>query len=208
MLNSVNHQNYASHAFLSEDAKAKAAKFKELAGREIVIEKNDMGDIIPFWHSESTQNASFFVEFFRVGFNSTDGFETSIENLARRYAELRENLLERYSDNQDELYIQLGKLNQAFESALRSTALLPKLNPPSSSIASSNMPQGIRNQIEREWQEHKNIKDFMHSLRQNTERHLDNFFERFIKSIQSSDFDTAFANTMESLNAKIREELF
>ena len=201
MTNSVNNQVSTSHAFLSENAQAKAAKFKELTGKEIVIEKNENGELIPFWDSESTQNASFFVEFFRVGFNSSDGFEATLENLARRYAELREDLLELYSDNQDELYKQLGKLNQAFESALRSTTLLPKPNPPSNSIASSNMPQGIRNSIEWEGQEHESLKDLMRTLQQNMERHLDNFFEKFLKSIQSEDFDTAFRNTMESLNA-------
>lgn len=207
MLNSVNNQTPTSHAFLSENAQAKAAKFKELTGKEILIEKNENGEIIPFWHPESTQSAGFFVEFFRVGFNSPDGFEASIENLARKYAELREDLLERYSDNQDELYKQLGKLNQAFESALRSTTLLPMPTSPSGNITSSNMPQSVRNAAEQEWQEYENIKDFMRTLQQNMERHLDSFFEKFIKNIQAADFDSAFTSTMDSLNASDSQSL-
>jgi hypothetical protein len=31
-------------------------------------------------------------------------------------------------------------------------------------------------------------------------RHLDTFFKTFIKSIQSSDFDTAFSNSLDTLN--------
>jgi hypothetical protein len=37
-------------------------------------------------------------------------------------------------------------------------------------------------------------------LKQNMSRHLDTFFESFIKNIQSADFDTAFANSMELLH--------
>ena len=179
----------------------RAAKFKELTGREIVNEKNENGDFIHMLHPESTQRLGFMVDFFRVGFNSPDGFEVAIENLARRYAELKEGLLERYGDNQDELYKRLGELNHAFENALQSTVLLPLQNPPSNSIVSSNMPQSIRNSIKREWQEHENINDFMQTLKQNMTRHLDTFFEVFIKSIQSADFDVAFASSMETLNA-------
>jgi hypothetical protein len=41
----------------------------------------------------------------------------------------------------------------------------------------------------------------MQTLKQNMTRHLDTFFELFIKSIQSEDFDAAFASSMETLNA-------
>ncbi|MCL2204789.1 MAG: hypothetical protein FWB88_12725, partial [Defluviitaleaceae bacterium] len=52
-----------------------AAKFKELTGREIVKEKDANGDFIHMMHPESTQRFGFMVDFFRVGFNSPDGFE-------------------------------------------------------------------------------------------------------------------------------------
>jgi len=178
----------------------KRAVFQRITGRDIVIEKNESGDFVHMLHPESTQRLSFMGEFFRVGFNSPDGFEAAIENLARRYAELREELIERYGDNQDELYKQFGQLNHAFESALQSTILLPLQNPPTNGLVSSDMPQSKRNMIEREWREHENITKFMQTLQQNMSRHLDNFFENFIKSIQSEDFDTAFSNSMSALN--------
>jgi hypothetical protein len=109
--------------------------------------------------------------------------------------------LERYGDNQDELYKRLGELNHSFENALQSTVLLPLQSPPSNSIISSNMPQSVRNSIKREWQEHENVTGFMQTLKQNMTRHLDTFFELFIKSIQSEDFDAAFSSSMETLNA-------
>jgi hypothetical protein len=40
----------------------------------------------------------------------------------------------------------------------------------------------------------------MQNLKQNMSRHLDSFFETFIKSIQSADFGTAFSNSMDLLN--------
>ncbi|MCL2386272.1 MAG: hypothetical protein FWC89_01865 [Defluviitaleaceae bacterium] len=138
---------------------AKAAKFKELTGREIVVEKNDEGEFIHKLHPESTQKLSFFGEFFRVGFNSPYGFTVTLENLARKYAELQEELLERYS-NQDELYKQLSDLNHAFENALLNSIL--------------TQPEKLQQ--------------------------VDSFFEIFIKSIQNSDFDNAFVDSMEVSN--------
>ena len=160
---------------------AKATKFKELTGREIVIEKNNNGDFVHMLHPESTQRLGFMIDFFRIGFNSPEGFETAIENLSRRYAELRDEILEKYSDNKDELYKQLSDLNQTFENALQSTVLLPLQNPLN--------------------ENYENISGFMQTLKQNKIRHLNNFFEAFIKSIKSADFDTAFANTIESINS-------
>ena len=185
---------------LSDSFQTKAAKFKEITGREIVIEKNADGEFIHMLNPESTQRLSFMGEFFRMGFNSPDGFEAAVENLARKYAELREELIERYGDNQDELYKQFGQLNHAFENALQSTILLPLQSPPTSGIINSNMPQSVRDSIQREWQEHENTVGFMQTLKQNMSRHLDSFFETFIKSIQSADFETAFASSMEVLN--------
>lgn len=124
---------------------AKAAKFKELTGREIVIEKNEAGEFIHWLHPDSTQRVGFMKEFFRA--------EAGIESFSRLYAELREELLDRYSEDEDELYRQMGELNRVFENMLlRKTLSRP-------------------DQLQR----------------------INTFFETFIKSIQSSDFDTAFA---------------
>ena len=160
-----------------------AAKFKELTGREIVEEKDENGDFIHMMHPESSQRFGFMVDFFRVGFNSPDGFEVAIENLSRKYAKLKEELLGRYSDNQDEQYKRLGELNHAFENALQSTVLLPLQRPPSEAVTSSNMSQSVRNSSEREWQEHENITGFLQTLKQHMTRHLNNFFELFTSLI-------------------------
>ncbi|MCL2564639.1 MAG: hypothetical protein FWE24_02360 [Defluviitaleaceae bacterium] len=199
-INNTSTTPYTTQAHFSAlPAQAKAAKFKELTGWE--IDKNGNGDFTCTTHPESTQRLSFMGEFFHVGFNSPDGFEAAIKNLARKYSKLREGLLERYSDNQYELYRQLGELNQAFENALRSTTLLPQPSMPSSGIGSSNMPQNIQDAIKSELQKYESIKNFMQTLQQNMMRHLDIFFEIFIHNIQSSDFDTAFTHTMETLAA-------
>ena len=199
MVNSVSSNTGA--ICLQDKFQVKAAKFKELTGREIVNETNENGDFIHMLHPESTQRLGFMADFFRVGFNSPDGLEVAIENLSKRYAELREELLEQYGDNEDELYKRFGELNHAFENALQSTALLPLQSPPSDSIISSNMPQIVSSSIEREWKEHGNINVFMQTMKQNISKHLDTFFEIFIKNIQNTEFDTAFANSMEKLNA-------
>jgi len=189
----------AGHMALSNAAQAKAAKFKELTGKEIVIEKNSDGEFIHMLHPESTQKLGFMAEFFRVGFNSPDGFEATIENLARRYAELRDELIARHGDNQDKLYEQLGQLNHAFENALHSTILLPLQDRSVMVLSAAICPRVIQDDIEREWYEHEQTTALMQTLKQNMARHLDAFFEAFIKNIQTADFDVAFANAITKL---------
>ncbi|MCL1884252.1 MAG: hypothetical protein FWF81_10960 [Defluviitaleaceae bacterium] len=150
---------------LSESFQAKAAKFKELTGREIVIEKNDNGEFIHMLSPESTQRFGFMLDFFRVGFD--------IENLARRYTELREELMEKYKDNEDHFYIRMGELNHAFEIALQNTLLLPL--------------QQTLTDISDESQEYNS-------------QIISTFFEAFIKSIQNTDFETAFAKSWENMH--------
>ena len=94
---------------------AKAAKFKELTGKEVIFEENENG--------ESNVRLRYFGEFFRAGSTSLTGLVITIEKLSRKFMELREEVLKQYGDNQDELYAQLGELNQVFEIALRSTVL-------------------------------------------------------------------------------------
>jgi len=197
MVNNVN----ANAVCQSDRFQARAVVFKELTGREVVIEKDENGDFVHLLHPESTQRLGFMIDFFRVGFSSSDGFGAAIENLSRRYAEIRDELSKKYEGNQGELYARLGELNSAFESALHSMALLPLAPPPTSSVVSSNMPQSIRDSIEQQWQEFEDANRHRQTLKQNMARHLDNFFEVFIKSIQNTDFDTAFANGMEGLGS-------
>jgi len=153
------HSSQSESVGLLDNFQAKAAKFKALTDSEIVVEKNENGEFIHMLHPESTQRLGFFGEFFRVGFNDPSGFEATLENLARKYAELREALMAQYIVNQDELYKQLGELNQAFENALLNTTM----------------------------------------TRPEQSHYLDTFFEIFILSIQNTDFDTAFAVSIESL---------
>ncbi|MCL2224001.1 MAG: hypothetical protein FWB96_03425 [Defluviitaleaceae bacterium] len=169
----------------------KAAKFKELTGREIVVEKDSYGNLITITNPNSTQRFGFFVDFFRVGLNSgTECFNTNIENISRRYAELRDELLARYGDNEDELYAQMGELNQAFETALHNTLLL--LAP----MSQEDLTVSINSSASAEEAEEESVTEILH---QSKTRSMNLFFETFIKSIQHEDFETAFSN---AINAK------
>ena len=200
VINPSGSQNYQA-ILSSERFQEFAAFYKERTGRKPVLELNMDGERISWMHPESTQRLGFFVDFFRVGIQSPVGFEATIENLARRYAELLDELRERYADDECELYKQISELNQAFETALRSTVMLPHVEPPKDSLTSSTMTQGLRNSIEQQWQEHDNLKSVMQHLKDNMLRHLDTFFETFIKSIQSNNFETAFASSMDILGS-------
>ena len=177
-----------------------AAKTKSLTGRNLVIEFNEDGELIQFLHPDSTQRVGFFVEFFRVGFSSPDGIEATIENLSRRYAELLEELRERYADNEDELYRQTGELNQAFENALKPVFWIPIPPMPPPVIIFSTMPQGLQDSLRRQMEEQESLQSIILKLQENMVRHFDTFFETFIKGMQSMDFEAAFANSMDRLN--------
>ena len=112
---------------------------------------------------------------------------------------MREELLERYKDDEDTLYKRLGELNQSFENALRSTTLIPLPQMPTVPILSSNSPASIRNSVERTLREHEAMTDIVRMVQDNMLRHMDTFFEDFIRSIQTQDFQTAFDSSMERL---------
>jgi len=191
----------------------RAAQFKEVAGRELVIEKNEKGDFVLLLSQESTQRGSFLLEFWRAGSipgplcpddgaMTQDSFMFRLENYARRYAELRDELLERYADDEDELFKQLGKLNHAFEGALFGlfSIGIPKGIGPTQ-IFVNDMPQSMHNVFRHEVQEWENTKSLMHTIQQSMTRHMNTFFETFIKSIQSDNIETAFSNSINALES-------
>lgn len=175
----------------------KRAIFKKLTGRSIEIPKD--GYIPHILSQESTIQLGFFGEFMRVGFSSSNGHSEAMENLSRRFAEMREELLERYENDQDTLYKRLGELNQSFENALRSTTLIPLLQTPTIPLFTSDCPAFIRNDAERTLREHDAMKNIVRMLQDNLIRHMDSFFENFISNIKSQDFQTAFDSSMERL---------
>ena len=184
---------------LSAEHQARAVKFLKTKGREIEVYKDEDGGIVNFWHPESTAQASHFVEFFRVGFSSPNGHMAAVENLARRYAELREDLLQRYQDDQATLYKRLGELNQAFESALHSTVLLPAASIHTEiTVIYENTPASVRNRAEQAIQLQENKENIMRYIKESMMRGLDTFFENFIRSIQNQDFQSAFDSSMET----------
>ena len=186
-------------ADFSAEFQARAAKFKAITGREVEILVNENGEIVSKLHPESTAQAGFFVEFFRVGFFSPDGHMAAVESLARRYAELREELLERYQDDQDALYKRLGELNQAFESALRSAALLPIPKTPATAVFTDSTPAFVRDHYEQTWRNYENMKSIIRYAQDSMMRGMDTFFENFIRKIQNKDFQGAFDNSMKEL---------
>ena len=186
-------------ASLPAQHQARATKFQQITGREIEVFKNKEGGIINFWHSESTAQANFFVEFSRVGFSSPDGLITAAENLARRYAELQESLIERYQDDKDTLYKRLGELNQAFESALQSTLLMPQtFKALEVTVITENTPASVRNQAEQAIRQQESMENMMRYLQESMKRGMDTFFENFILSIQKQDFQSAFESSIET----------
>jgi hypothetical protein len=197
MVNNINPNSVCPR----ENFYAKAAKFKELTGREIVNEKDENGDFIHMLHPQSTQRLNFMADFLRVGFTSPDGSEAALKNLAAKYAQLKDELSETYGDNENELYQRLGELNHAFENALQNMVLLPLQTPPDKNIISSNMPQNTRDNIEREWQRYDDMHAFTQTVKLSMAKYLDAFFEIFIKNIQTMDFESAFSSTLEALNA-------
>jgi len=175
----------------------KKALFQKLTGRSIEIPEN--GVMPHILSQESTIQLGFFGEFFRVGFSSPDGHMSAVENLSRRFAELREELLEQYKDYEDMRYKRLGELNQAFENALRSTTLVPLPQMPNVPLVSSNESASVRSSAERAWREHEAMSKITRYIQDSLIRHMDTFFEAFILSIQSNDFQTAFDSSMAEL---------
>ena len=137
MVDGIHTLTQADTVLLTENSQAKAAKSKDIADEDMVCKKNADDELMHLFHPESTARLGFLEEFLRVGVTSPHGFFAVVEKLAHRYAEMRAELLERYSDNPDELYKQLGKLNHAFEDVLHRTQFSP-LSQTSDTHAASN----------------------------------------------------------------------
>jgi len=198
MISSVN----ANHSYADTNKginrfDEKKAIFQKLTGRTIEVPNSE--EMPHILSQESNIQLGFFGEFFRVGFSSPDGHSTAVENLSRRFAEMREELLERYNDDQDTLYKRLGELNQSFESALRSTTLIPLPQTPTVPLLASDAPASVREDVERTLREHEAMTNIVRMLQDNMLRHMDIFFEDFISNIKNQSFQTAFDNSMERL---------
>ena len=126
MLNSVNTQPFAKSFKLPTNTQSKAAKLKEQTGKKVEIDKHKTDEVVLTLPANKTDELNFAAEFVRVGYNSQDGLEATIENLSKRFVELKEEVADRYTNDRHELYKQLGKLHQAFENALQSIALSPQ----------------------------------------------------------------------------------
>ncbi|MCL2198914.1 MAG: hypothetical protein FWB80_08335 [Defluviitaleaceae bacterium] len=176
MVNGVN-SNYNACRF-----EEKKATFQKLTGREISIREDGY---IP------SREFGFFGEFFRVGFSS-------VEDISRRFVELREDLLERYEGDQDSLYKRLGELNQSFEVALRNTAFVPIPQIQHSPIMVNASAAAI-SQMKQSQLEHETTTEMLRQTQKNLMRRMDRFFEEFILSIQTQDFQTAFDNSMATI---------
>ncbi|HHY75055.1 MAG TPA: hypothetical protein GX497_17915 [Bacillus bacterium] len=156
---------------------------------------------------------SFFREFSNVSTPSAGPIPTHEERVtavSKRYAEMRDELAEMFKDNEDEYYSQMEKLNLAFKGALDNTCLTPiysfktvdgKLH------AFTQEQEAERIKFEEEAaktyaeyeQYNKNVQDVMKNFRENLLRHVNTFYEGFIKSIQTNDFNTAFQESMSIL---------
>jgi len=173
----------------------KKAIFQKKTGNTIVVPEN--GEMPHILSEESAIQLGFFGEFMRVGFTSPNGHIEAVENLSRRFAEMRDELLEKYKDDQDTLYKRLGELNQAFESALQSTALVPIPPMPPSPAAISGSPEAIA--AENAHREFEALTNLVRKLQDSMTKHMDTFFESFINNIKNQDFQTAFDGSMGQL---------
>ena len=143
----------------------------------------------------------FLNRFIQVGFDSSNSPMTVVENLARKYYEIRNELLEKYQGDENTLYKMLGELNSAFERILlmEASSRFPstlQLEPSSSSANSTANAGGkandalASNYTEEGW--HIRTADARQILQQNVFRNRTSFFEKFIYRIQNQDFQDAF----------------
>jgi len=152
--------------------------------------------------------ASFFREFSNVTTSSSNPtHEEKVEALSQRYVEMRDELGEMFKHNEDEYNIQIEKLNLAFKGALQSTTLTPMYAYNPGNLQAFREDQEVeRIQFEEEsaktYTEYKNALDIMKNFRDNLSRHVDTFYESFISSIKTNDYDTAFQESISLLKGE------
>jgi dGTP triphosphohydrolase len=203
----------------------KNAIVKKMTGRD--VDKDT-----PYIMSKESQvRLSYAGEFLRVGVWSSGGDEALIKDTAQKYAEMKNEIREKYKDDEDEMYKQMGELNQAFEMALSRNALVPvhqdRIN---TKLYASTTPEELRRneeEIERIAKENdaynKTMRGILSNLHNNMKRNIDEFFESFIEKTNTQDFETAYTESMALLKEretksyediayddllKIRDELF
>ena len=139
-----------------------------------------------------------FMRDFMKEMQAASGTKESIENMSRRYAELRKEIIEQYSEDQDTMYERLGDLNSVFALALR-RAVVPTLRHlPGPVIIEKRLGENkpAMQPIPPEQEAKENIVTKLHD---NLLRHMDTFFMNFIYEIQNNDFQSAFENSLADL---------
>jgi hypothetical protein len=158
---------------------------------------------------ESTVRLSYLGEFLRTGYNSSVENEQRMKDTAAKYAELREEILKKYADDENERFKQLSELNQAFEASLKNENKLPlfphNVNKLEAYMTNDeDVQKDIEKEIKRKEEEtekyNQALKEIYDNFNKNMSGHVDMFYESFIKNLETMDFETAYAESMDLLN--------
>lgn len=146
---------------------------------------------------------NFFAEFSNVSTPSAGAVPTheeKVEALSKRYVEMRDELGEMFKDNEDEYNSQMEKLNLAFKGALESTTMMMMYpyNPGKLHVFREDQ-EAERIRFEEKVAKRSAELDVMKNFRDNLSRHVNTFYESFINSIQTNDYDIAFQESMSLL---------
>lgn len=121
----------------------------------------------------------FMDKFTEVGFTSPNGPNAALNNIAQKYYELRQELIERYDEEKETLYEKLSELNLAFRRAAIRTGLAPS--------------HAIQGNIEC-----NDTRKHIWDIRERIIGSMDTFFEEFINNIQNQSFQDAFNNSLST----------
>lgn len=146
---------------------------------------------------------NFFAEFSNVSTPSAGAVPTheeKVEALSKRYVEMRDELGEMFKDNEDEYNSQMEKLNLAFKGALESTTMMMMYpyNPGKLHVFREDQ-EAERIRFEEKVAKRSAELDVMKNFINNLSRHVNTFYESFINSIQTNDYDIAFQESMSLL---------
>ena len=116
---------------------------------------------------------------------------------------MRDELGEMFKDNEDEYNRQIEKLNLAFKGALKSTTLTQMYPTNPGKLQSFGVDQEAeRIQYEENVARRTSAFDVMKNFENNLLRHVDIFYESFINSIRTNNYDTAFQESMSLLKSE------